>query len=171
MLSAIQADFLALRHKHFEIMALKKKLPIQKDVIAQATKRTIMTNTITLSSNMDSLILIDEGKATVHLLSHPNGLIIGTLRGQILAGTSESLPEAAEILKTITISLEAERWTIFYDRPGRTLNVIGATDIDLGLVGDREAPSRAVVHKLAIGGNPVHVRRIGNTITISLLKS
>jgi len=152
-------------------MALKKKLPILSEEVTSATKRTIMTNTITLSSNMDSLILIDEGKATVHLLSHPNGLIIGTLRGQILAGTSESLPEAAEILKTITISLEAERWTIFYDRPGRTLNVIGATDIDLGLVGDREAPSKAVVHKLDIGGNPVHIRRSGNTITFSLLKA
>lgn len=152
-------------------MALKKKLPVQKDAIAQATKRTMMTNTITLSSNMDTLILIDEGKAAVHSLTHPNGLMIGTLRGQIVAGTSESLPEAAEILKTITISLETERWTVFYDRTGKTLNVIGATDIDLGLIGDKEAPSKALVHRLAIGGNPVHIRRNGNTITISLIKA
>jgi len=151
-------------------MALKKKLPILSPEVTSTNKRTIMTNTITLSSNMDSLILIDEGKAAIHNLSHPNGLIIGTLRGQIVAGTSESLPEATEVVKTITLSLEAERWTIFYDRPGKILNVIGATDIDLGLVGDREAPSNAVIHRIAIGGNPVHVRRDGNTITLSLLK-
>ena len=139
--------------------------------IAPAKKRTTMTNSITFSSDMDSLILIDDGKACSHNLSHVNGLIVGTLRGQIVAGTSESLPEASEILKTITVSLENERWTVLYDRPKKTFNVIGATDIDLGLVGENDPPTKALVYRINIGGNPVHIRRVGNTITFSLIKS
>lgn len=152
-------------------MALNKKLPIVTEELMPAKKRTIMTNTITLSSDMENIILIDDGKACTHNLSHANGLIVGTLRGQIVAGTAESLPEAAEILQTITLSLDTERWTIYYDRPKKTLNVIGATDIDLGLVGDNEPPTKAMVYRLSIGGNPVHIRRSGNTITLCLIKA
>ncbi len=150
-------------------MATKKILPVIPTDIGPATKRTAMTNTITFSSDMETLFVIDDGKACAYNLSHPNGVIIGTLRGQVVAGTAEALPPDGDVLQRITLNLQKAQWTAYYRRPLQTLNVIGATDIDLGLSDEKD--SKAMVHRFPIGGNPVHIKRSGNTITLALIKA
>ncbi len=150
-------------------MATKKQLAMLTEDITPAKQPRVVTNTITFSSDMESLFIVDDGKASSFNLSHPNGVIVGTLRGQVVAGTAESAPDDSEVLQKVVISLQRAQWTAFYRRPTQTLNVIGATDIDLGLMADKEG--KATVHRFLIGGNAVHLHRSGNTLTISLIKS
>lgn len=150
-------------------MASKKTLPASRDAFKTESKQRDMTNTVAFSSDMENLYIIDDGKVNTYNLSHPNGVLVGTLRGQITAATAEALPASSDVLRTVTLNLQKNHWTAFYRRPQQTLNVIGATDIDLGFTG--EGDGKATLHRFIIGGNPVHIRRSGQTITLSLIKA
>ncbi len=146
-----------------------KKLPVLGDQPIEVKQTRSTTNTIAFSSDMDMLFVIDDGKVLPFNLLHPNGVIVGTLRGQVVAGTAVSVPADNDVQQKVTISLQKAHWTVFYRRPVQTLNVIGATDIDLSFTGDTEIKAQAF--RLSLAGAPIHVRRSGNFITFSVLKA
>lgn len=148
-------------------MPSKKKISTVDDPISSKKSR-LLSNTVAISSDMESLYIIDTGKVLEFNLSHPNGILIGTLRGQVIAATADKLPADSEIINKVVLPLQGMQWTTFYHRPAQTLNVIGATDIDLSF--SESSDVKAQLHRLTIGVNPVHVRRIGNQIVIYILK-
>lgn len=50
------------------------------------------TNSITISPDLNTVYLIDNGRAIGFNLNHPNGINIGTLNGQITVSTALSVP-------------------------------------------------------------------------------
>ena len=137
--------------------------------VTPVRQNRVLTNTLTFSTDMEALFVVDNGKVSSYDLTHPNGIFIGTVRGQVTAGTAERVPEESDVVQKVTLNLQKAHWTVAYRRPTQTLNVIGATDIDLGLMSDKEG--RASVHRFPIGGNVVHVQRSENSITIRLIKA
>ncbi len=125
-------------------------------------------NTLALSSDMELLYVIDSGKVLEFKLSHPNGIFIGTLRGQVVATTAEKLPADTEIVNKVVLPLKGAQWTTFYRQPTQTLYVIGATDIDLSFT--ESSDIKAQLHRFTIGTSPMHVRRSGSNIIIYVLK-
>jgi hypothetical protein len=148
-------------------MASKKK-PFGTEEPATTLKSKTAANTVALSSDMESLYVIDSGKLLEFSLTNPNGVLIGTLKGQVIAATADKLPADAEILNKIVLPLKGAQWTTFYHRPAQTLHVIGATDIDLSFT--ESSNVKAQLHRITIGTNPVHLHRSGSNIIIYILK-
>ena len=132
------------------------------------TIKTKPANTIAISSDMESLFVIDSGNVLEFNLSNPNGVLIGALRGQVVAITADKLPADAEIVNKVVLPLKGAQWTTFYRRPTQTLHVIGATDIDLSFT--ESSDIKAQLHRFTISANPIHVRRSGSNIIIYVLK-
>lgn len=149
-------------------MATKKVLPVERDELTSIRQRATITNTVALSSDMDTLYIIENGRPFEYSLLHPNGIFVGTMRGQIVAGTAEGQPTADEVERKITLSAKRSFWTATYRRSDQTFNVIGATDIDVGIVESVELKTQ--IHRLPIGKALLHIRRSGDNITICVMK-
>lgn len=141
---------------------------------------TTMVNTLTLSSDMETLYLIDNGRAIAFPLNSKDGILIGTLKGQITVATGFKIPEtngasglasdssgAALPTKKRTLKLpvkENSQWTGTYNRPHGILAFIGATEIDLGIADDQQIKPQAFLFDLK--NKVVNVRRNKNAIEI-----
>lgn len=142
-----------------------------------------MVNTVSLSSDMQSLFLIDDGRAFAFPLDAVKGVYIGSLKGQITAATALD-PATDEPIdtkkgKTLKLTTTKAQWTIAYYRKSEVLGIIGATDIDSSLIGATdidsslksggdnflEAPSKAYLFDLKFF--IVNVRRVGNALEIT----
>ena len=135
-----------------------------------------MVNTVSLSSDMQSLFLIDEGRAFAFPLDAVKGVYVGTLKGQISAATAldPATDESNEAKKgkTLKLTTTKSQWTLAYYRKSEVLGIIGATDIDSSLRpgGDTyvDAPSKAYLFDLKL--YIVNIKRVGNAMEITTLE-
>lgn len=145
-----------------------------------------MVNTVSLSSDMQSLFLIDEGRAFAFPLDAVKGVYVGTLKGQISAATAldPATDESNEAKKgkTLKLTTTKSQWTLAYYRKSEVLGIIGATDIDSSLIGATDidsslrpggdtyvdAPSKAYLFDLKL--YIVNIKRVGNALEITTLE-
>ena len=117
---------------------------------------TQTVNTITLSTDMTAVYLIDRGRALTFHLPGEKGVLVGLLKDQLTVVTAAEAPPDVKPEETATLespSLEGRKrlilplarnqWTLMYHDPSRSLNVIGATDVDFGIAAPGEGdPNR-----------------------------
>lgn len=108
--------------------------------------RPVRVNSITLSTDMRTVYLIDRDRAAKFLLDSDEGVFIGLLRKQLAVVTAPEAPPEVKPDEVATLdnpSLEGKKrlllpvprnqWTLLYNDPTRSLGVIGATDVTLGV--------------------------------------
>jgi hypothetical protein len=118
---------------------------------------TLMLNSISLSSDMKTLYLIDNGRAIPFDLTVPEGVLVGLLRDQLVVATGTTLPapqevplptaegviEGAEVARTLPVEKtytfkagENSQYTVSYNGKNKALSIIGVDDVVIHL----EAP-------------------------------
>jgi hypothetical protein len=147
----------------------------------QPVKR--MINSITLSSDMETLYLIDNGRAVSFSLLDNRGILIGLLGGQLTVVSAVSAndeasapggatggdlvaPRAAAGRLVLPIATR-KQWTVSFNQDSGILAIIGATDIDSGISGQQETKAEAYIFKLQ--GKAVQIRRRGATLEAALV--
>jgi hypothetical protein len=90
-----------------------------------------MINTITFSSDLQKILLVDDANVFEFDLNTPKGVIIGTLGGQLAAtaGTNQLADESSES-KTFRLPAVAGQWTLLYEAKENRLSVIGADSVN-----------------------------------------
>ncbi len=150
-----------------------------------------MINTISFSSDMECLYLIDNGRAIDFKLSGGQGVLIGTLKGQITVATAHAKPEEtspaslvkpsenpvtpadstvkkAIDTKRIKLSTENAQWQLFYTQKHQTIFVIGASEIDSSLMGGRNPRPKIFSFKIS-DDNVIYMRRESNVIELQAM--
>lgn len=115
---------------------------------------TLMLNSISLSSDMKTLYLIDNGRAIPFDLTVPEGVLVGLLGDQLVVATGSTLPvpqdvplptaegavAGAEVARTRPVAKkytfkagENSQYTVSYNERNKALGVIGTGDIILNL--------------------------------------
>ncbi len=126
-----------------------------------------MVNSITVSSDMSTLFLIDNGRSIDFPFNNPRGILIGSLKGQLSVATAIEPPSSEEMAagKTLKLPTENAQWTMFYHIDDSVLGIIGASDIDFA----KPQPTEPVCNQnfFDLTDNVVRIRRIGNAIEIS----
>lgn len=157
MLDRILALF---RFNRKEIPRDPKPQPVKKHI-------TTMVNSITISSDMSTLYLIDNGRSIDFPFNNPRGVLIGSLKGQLSVATAiePPTPEETSSGKTLKVPTENAQWTMFYHIDNGVLGLIGATDIDIAIT----EPGNPVCNQnfFDLTTTVVRIRRIGNAIEIS----
>ena len=146
-----------------------------------------MVNNITFSTNMEKLYLIDAGRAIEFDLAKDNGVLVGTLRGQITVATAFEFPKPEDVPTTGTgnptmestamsthrhlsakLSTEMTVWSGAYHLARRVLCFIGATEIEVREPnGDEEYDYKSEIHFFDIGKNTLHIRRKKDDVFVS----
>ncbi|MEZ5045176.1 MAG: hypothetical protein R2828_35100 [Saprospiraceae bacterium] len=137
-----------------------KPQPVKKHI-------TTMVNSITVSSDMSTLYLIDNGRSIDFPFNNPRGILIGSLKGQLSVATAIDPPTADETAgsKTIKLPTEGAQWTMFYHIDNGVLGIIGASDIDIAI--SQPGGPNCNQNFFDLTTNVVRIRRIGNAIEIS----
>jgi len=126
---------------------------------------TTMLNSISLSSDMKTLYIVDNGRAIAYDLTVTEGVLVGLLGKQLVAATAsappppievEDLPEngGKRIARAEKITFKAgknSQFTLTYNEENQTLGIIGWDDIELGI----EAPDDILCkgHRFEVKGN------------------
>ncbi|WP_367388921.1 hypothetical protein [Lewinella sp. LCG006] len=118
---------------------------------------TLMLNSISLSSDMKTLYLIDNGRAIPFDLTVPEGVLVGLLGDQLVVATGTTVPVPQEVPlptvegaiedtevartrpveKTYTFKAgENSQYTVSYNAKNKALSIIGVDDVVIHL----EAP-------------------------------
>lgn len=148
-----------------------------------------MVNTITFSSDMEKLFLVDNGRAIEFDLATNNGVLVGTLRGQITVATAfdfgkpgdgassgnpgdrgQGLASAhTSILgagiKSVKLETEKTVWAGAYHQTRRVLCLIGATEVEIRDQDD-EVDYQPEIHFFELTDNVLHIRRKKNDIFV-----
>lgn len=165
------------------------KLPNTEVGTKKPTKKyiTTMINSITLSSDMETLHLIDNGRSISFPLNSKMGILVGTLNGQITVVSSHLGPEemdategdgpteedtdtptglakAATIPKLVRISTVNSQITSFYNKDIGVLGMIGASDIDFSLTQPERL--KPIIQIFNLNTTVVNIRRKGNNLEI-----
>jgi hypothetical protein len=139
-----------------------------------------MINTITLSSDMKTLYLIDNGRAIGFPIDTDNGVLIGSLRGQIVVATALTTDEEegggasgsgaerkpAVNQEVIKVGVKSKQWTFTYNKRVGMMSIIGATEIDSSF---RNEPN-CEEHRVNLNDNVVKVKRKGEEIIITVFE-
>ncbi len=90
-----------------------------------------MINTITFSSDLQKILLVDDANVFEYDLNNPKGVIIGTLGGQLAAtaGVNSLVARSIES-KTFSLPAVAGQWTLLYEAKENRLSVIGADSVN-----------------------------------------
>jgi hypothetical protein len=148
-------------------------------IMAPARKYLInMLNSLSLSSDMSTLFLIDNGRAIAFKLDDPHGVIIGKLGNQLAAVTGVDKFElldmtaspAAETSRAKAMSQKYPvnsnaQWTLTYNEENNVMAIIGVTDINGGLTPDSQHDCSQDLFQLDEG--PVRIALRGNVLVIS----
>jgi hypothetical protein len=90
-----------------------------------------MINTITFSSDLQKILLVDDANVFEYDLNNPKGVIIGTLGGQLAATAGvNSLVDRSVESKTFSLPAVAGQWTLLYEAKENRLSVIGADSVN-----------------------------------------
>lgn len=145
-----------------------------------------MVNTITFSTDMEKLYLIDNGRAIEFDLGD-KGILVGTLNGQISVATAFEFPKSddgttgasdggAEIPERIgagrSVKLETEKtvWSGAYHKDRRVLSFIGAVEIEIRKPnGGEEYDYKPELHFFELDANTLHIRRKKDNIFVIVL--
>jgi len=148
------------RFNRKEIPRKPKPMPVKKHI-------TTMVNSITVSSDMSTLYLIDNGRSIDFPFNNPRGVLIGSLKGQLSVATAIEPPTSEELAEAKTIKLPTEKaqWTMFYNFDNSILGLIGATDIDVAI----SEPGNPGCNQnfFDLSDRIVRIRRLGNAIEVS----
>ncbi|NJL75469.1 MAG: hypothetical protein HC892_11005 [Saprospiraceae bacterium] len=127
-----------------------------------------MTNTITLSSDMNTLYLIDDERVIPFDLTNSKGVLIGVLKGQITVATADGITKVTEATKAtedrIEIPVKGNQWTVTYNQPNELMHVIGAVDIDAFTITRKEPTCKSILFDLK--SKIVNLKRIGDTLEV-----
>lgn len=120
---------------------------------------TLMLNSISLSSDMKTLYLIDNGRAIPFDLTVPEGILVGLLGDQLVVATGTTLPapqevplptadgavEGVELTRTRPLEKmytfkvkENSQYTVSYNSKHKAFGVIGIDDIVISIEGPGE---------------------------------
>lgn len=160
IMSILDRVLALFRFNRKEIPRDPKPMPVKKHI-------TTMVNSITVSSDMSTLYLIDNGRSIDFPFNNPRGILIGSLKGQLSVATAIEPPTSEEIAaaKTIKLPTEKAQWTMFYNFDNSILGLIGATDIDVAISEPGTPGCNQNFFDLA--EIVVRIRRIGNAIEVS----
>ena len=142
-----------------------------------------LLNTVTLSSDMTTLFLIEGSRVIPYSLYSIGGVLIGLVGGQITVvsaldpqpdpgnSTSSVATRSAAVpipvVKAIKVSTERTQWSLlFVPRRGR-ISIIGATDIDASLRENDDLGFEGYAFDLREGY--LNIRRSGNTLIAVLV--
>ena len=138
---------------------------------------TTMINTITLSSDMKTLYLIDNGRAIDFPIDEKHGILIGTINGQITVATALSqteeqggndtgdtrmVPAVPEIIK---LPAKEAQWTMVYRKETALIGIIGTADIDFSFRNDDNCES----HVFNLNEKVIKIKKITEGLEVSVL--
>jgi hypothetical protein len=140
-------------------------------------------NTITFSTDMDTLYLIDSGRAIPYSLNTIGGILVGVIKGQLVVVSAlEPMPDKddnTEIfafqergipipnVKAAKIATERGQWTITYIRKSQKICIMGAVDIEVGLQESDNLEVLAYLFDLREGF--INIQKIGSTIIVETI--
>lgn len=129
-----------------------------------------MINSLTLSSDMKTLYLIDNGRCIDFPLDTKRGVIIGTLLGQVTV-VSAIEPVADNAVKAVGLTrlpVDGNVWTLAYLPKQQASAVIGATEIDFSLSSGSggSSPKPQVQLFDLSGGKVLRLRRVGDFLEL-----
>jgi hypothetical protein len=141
---------------------------------------TTMINTITLSSDMNTLYLIDGGRAIEFPIDTKDGVLIGLLRGQITVATSMTQEEeednspggadgeegrAAPINKEfIRVATLHNQWTFTFHKRTGMVAIIGVTDIDSSF----RSGSGCEEHRIDLNQKVIKIKKKGEELELTI---
>ena len=132
-----------------------------------------MVNTITLSTDMKTLYLIDDERAIPFDLTKGNGVLVGTLFGQITVATaisSKGTPGGKGTkMNEKTLELKGSQWTLMYNSPNELLHVIGEVEIEFFRPTGKEPRCEDLT--IDIKNEIINIKRVGESIQISTVKT
>ena len=131
-----------------------------------------MTNSICLSSDMNTLFLIDNGRAIAFDLNNANGILVGVVKGQLVAVTAiRPLDEqlGQDKINSLSFPIKDSQYTMMYNEDNNVVFFIGATEID-GSLTVGQAPA-VKIESLNLGEQAIHIRKKGSDIIIQRAKS
>ena len=160
IMSILDRVLALFRFNRKEIPRDPKPMPVKKHI-------TTMVNSITVSSDMSTLYLIDNGRSIDFPFNNPRGVLIGSLKGQLSVATAIEPPTSEEIAaaKTIKLPTEKAQWTMFYYIDKETLAIVGASDIDIAI--SEPGTPECNQNFFDLSQDIVRIRRIGNAIEVS----
>ena len=157
-----------------------------------------MVNSITLSSDMSTLYLIDNGRAISFPLGKEKMILVGLMKGQVTVATSlapgdkvaepEPGPEnpdplsSGELLRSgsgggggevgvVKVPVTSKsQWTIFYNPGHQVMALIGAVEIDPGLNPDKPEPIDTDIFTFNLNELVVGINLIGNALVFTPLR-
>ena len=159
-------------------------------------KAYTMVNSITLSSDMSTLYLIDDGRAVPFKLREEKMILVGSLKGQITVATSLAPDEKAEApaagaedpdasssgillrstdeegnLRVVKVAAGPEaQWTIAFNSKFQIMALIGVTEINPGLTPDRPEPLKPQIFTFDLNDLVVGFTRIGNALLLTPMR-
>ena len=147
-----------------------------------------MVNSITLSTDMNTLYLIDADRAIPFALQKEKMILVVLLKGQIAVATSLSADEMAdatagstgtselsatdtllrgEANKSGTVKVEVTpkgQWTVVFNRLFQSMALIGAVEINPGLVSEDPDPFRPKVFVFNLTEFVIGINRVDNAL-------
>ena len=165
------------------------QLPQENDSNHKDNSNTpIMLNTITLSSDLETLYLIDNNRAIEFPLNSKKGILIGSLNGQITVVSAINPPKEEDdapigdgdgnlqnpvgtltkskggVLnpKTVIISPKKDQFTNFYNGKNQVLGLIGIVDIDASIA--EPESSEPLLFMYDLNDSVINVRKVGNSV-------
>lgn len=150
-----------------------------------------MVNSITLSTDMNTLFLIDNGRAHAFPLQKDKMVLVGLLKGQVTVATSLGPGESPDLASAGSESPEdlssgallrggageevkvpataKSQWTVFYNRNFQVMALIGAVEIDPGLAPEPK-PTGTNIFLFNLTEIVVGIRRIDNALLLTPLR-
>lgn len=131
-----------------------------------------MKNTIALSTDMRTLYLLDNNRATSFDLENEQGVLIGTIQGEVTVistkGTGTDFESRLSNAARKEIPLKDSQWTVMYHPDNEVMFIIGAADIDVAIGVDKDVPSKIVTLNLL--GSIVNIRRKADMLEVFYMK-
>jgi len=131
-----------------------------------------MANTITLSTDMRTLYLIDDDRAIPYNLETSEGVLIGTLAGQVTVisgkGATPTLERRLTNAAKKEIPLKDSQWTVTYNPTAETMFIIGAVEIEASIAVDKEPACKSATLNLL--GRVLNIRKKGDMLEFYLMK-
>lgn len=136
-------------------------------------------NTITLSSDMSVIYLIDNGRAMPFSLDTIGGVLIGEMKGQItVVSALEPFPDTGKevqsfskdravgipVVKSAKIPTNRGNWNFLYLRDRHQICIIGAVDIDINIKPGGTLEAQAYLFDLREGF--VNIQKAGNSLVL-----
>lgn len=127
------------------------------------------SNSITLSTDMNTLYLIDDERAIPFDLTS-RGATVGVIAGEVSVVTARPTGKIVEskLLDRKDVPVVGNQWTVMYNNDNKLFHVVGALDIELTRIEiGKESKSKSMMFDLS--RTTVTIRRAKESITIEVL--